>query len=157
VRGEIEFDDVTFRHGADPILTALSFRIEPGRICAILGPSGAGKSTIADLLVRFYDPDEGVIRLDGVDLRDLSLSDVRRTIVLVDQTPYLFRASVRENIAYADPSSTPQQIDEAARAAAVPDRILNLLEIAERGQTLSAGERQRIAIARALLVNPKVL
>ncbi len=156
-RGEIEFDGVTFRHGADPILAALSFRIERGKICAILGPSGAGKSTIADLLVRFYDPDEGSIRLDGIDLRDLSLRDVRRTIVLVDQAPYLFRASVRENIAYANPAASPQEIERAARGAALPDRIFALPEVAERGQTLSAGERQRIAIARALLLNPRVL
>jgi ATP-binding cassette subfamily B protein len=157
VRGEIDFESVCFRHGDDPVLDRLSFRVEPGTICAILGASGAGKSTIADLLVRFYDPDQGTIRLDGCDLRDLSLSDLRRNVVLVDQSPYLFRASVRENISYARPSAMAEEITDAARAAAVPDRILELAEVAERGQTLSAGERQRIAMARALLVNPKVL
>jgi len=162
VRGEIEFDRVSFRHADDPVLSQLSFRLDPGTICAILGPSGAGKSTIADLLARFYDPDDGAIRLDGYDLRDLSLADVRRNIVVVDQSPYLFRASVRENISYAKPDATDAEIAEAARAAAVHDRILALAEgydtiLAERGQTLSAGERQRIAIARALLTHPKVL
>jgi ATP-binding cassette subfamily B protein len=161
-RGEILFDSVSFRHADDLVLKQLSFRIDPGTICAILGPSGAGKSTIADLLIRFYDPDDGAIRLDGYDLRDLSLADLRRAIVLVDQSPYLFRATVRENISYAIPSATDAEIAEAARAAAVHDRILALPDgystiMAERGQTLSAGERQRIAIARALLTNPKVL
>ena len=157
VHGEIEFDNVSFRHADDAILARLSFRAQPGRICAILGPSGAGKSTIADLVMRFYDPDEGAVRLDRRDLRELSLADVRGTIALVDQSPYLFRASVRENIRYSAPSASDEQVTKAARAAAVDDRILALPLVAERGQTLSAGERQRIAIARALLADPKVL
>ena len=140
----------------------LSFRVEPGTICAILGPSGAGKSTLADLLVRFYDPDSGAIRIDGRDLRDLPLADLRHAVLLVDQAPYLFHASVRENIAYARPSATDDEIVSAAQAASIHERILALPDgyntvIAERGQTLSAGERQRIALARALLANPKVL
>jgi ATP-binding cassette subfamily B protein len=160
--GEIEFDKVSFSYGGDTVLEDLSFRVAPGTICAILGPSGAGKSTLADLLVRFYDPDAGVIRIDGQDLRRLRLADVRRTILLVDQEPYLFHASVRENIAYARPWATDDEIASAAQAASIHERILCLPEgyetvIAERGQTLSAGERQRIALARALLANPKVL
>src|SRR5712691_10845241 len=103
--GEIEFDRVSFRHGADTVLDDLSFRVPAGTICAILGPSGAGKSTVADLLVRFYDPDAGTIRIDGHDLRDLPVRSVRRAIVLLDQSPYLFQASVRENIAYARPEA----------------------------------------------------
>src|SRR5579863_4295484 len=95
VRGEIEFDCVSFRYGADNVLDELSFRVAPGTICAVLGPSGAGKSTLADLLVRFYDPDAGAIRIDGRDVRDLPLDDVRRAILLVDQAPYLFHATVR--------------------------------------------------------------
>jgi ATP-binding cassette subfamily B protein len=162
MRGDIEFDGVSFQHGSDAVLQNLSFRVPAGSICAILGPSGAGKSTIADLLVRFYDPDRGAIRLDGHDLRDLKLSTIRKAIVLVDQTPYLFRATVRENIAYARPGATDEEIASAARAAAIHERILALPEgyrsvIGERGQTLSAGERQRIALARALLSNPTVL
>ncbi len=161
-RGRIEFDRVTFRHAEDAILEEFSLRVEAGSICAIFGPSGAGKSTIADLLLRFHDPESGAIRLDGHDLRDLSLADVRRAVALVDQAPYLFRASVRENIAYARPAATPAEIENAARAAAIHERILALPEgyetiLAERGQTLSAGERQRIAIARALLADPRVL
>jgi ATP-binding cassette subfamily B protein len=162
VSGEIEFDRVSFGYGADAVLEDLSFRVAPGTICAILGPSGAGKSTLADLLVRFYDPDAGAIRIDGRDLRDLPLADVRNAVMLVDQAPYLFHASVRENISYARPEATRDEIVSAAQAASIHDRILALPDgyetiIAERGQTLSAGERQRIALARALLANPKVL
>jgi ATP-binding cassette subfamily B protein len=162
VRGEIEFDCVSFRYGAETVLENLSFRVAPGTICAILGPSGAGKSTLADLLVRFYDPDSGAIRIDGRDLRDLPLNDLRHAVMLVDQAPYLFGASVRENISYARPESSDEEIASAAQAASIHERILALPRgydsiIAERGQTLSAGERQRIALARALLANPKVL
>ena len=162
IRGEIAFDGVAFQHGEDAVFDNLSFRVAAGTICAVLGPSGAGKSTIADLLVRFYDPDAGVIRLDGYDLRDLPLCTVRRAIVVVDQSPYLFRATVRENIAYARPDASDEEIAASARAAAIHERILALPEgyrsiIGERGQTLSAGERQRIALARALLANPRVL
>jgi ATP-binding cassette, subfamily B, bacterial len=161
-RGEIEFDRVSFGYGGQTVLEDLSFRVAPGTICAILGPSGVGKSTLADLLVRFYDPDAGAIRIDGRDLRDLRLADVRNAMMLVDQAPYLFHASVRENIAYARPDATDDEIVNAAQAASVHERILALPDgyatiIAERGQTLSAGERQRIALARALLANPKVL
>jgi len=162
VRGEIEFDHVSFSYGGDAVLEDLSFRVAPGTICAILGPSGAGKSTLADLLVRFYDPDKGEIRIDGRDLRDLSLSDLRGAVMLVDQAPYLFHASVRENIAYARPEAGDDEITSAAQAASIHDRILALPQkydtiLAERGQTLSAGERQRIALARALLANPRIL
>ncbi len=162
LHGEIEFDRVSFRHGADTILDNLSFRVPAGTIVAILGPSGAGKSTVADLLVRFYDPDEGVIRIDGHDLRELPVKSVRQAIVLLDQSPYLFQASVRENISYARPEATREEIVVACKAAAIHERIVALPEgydtiIAERGQTLSAGERQRIALARALLAAPKVL
>ena len=138
------------------------FAWQPATICAIVGPSGAGKSTLADLLVRFYDPEQGAIRLDGRDLRDLRLEDVRRQVMLLDQAPYLFHATVRENIAYARPDATGEEIVAAARAASIHQRIEALPEgyetvVAERGQTFSAGERQRLALARALLADPKVL
>ncbi len=162
VPGEITVENLTFSHGGSPVLSGLSFRVPPGTICAILGPSGAGKSTLADLLVRFHDPTEGAIRLDGRDLRDLRLADLRRQIMLVDQSPYLFHATVRENILYARPDANDAEVIAAARDAEIHDRILRLPQgydtlLAERGQTLSAGERQRIALARALLADPKVL
>ena len=137
------------------MLENLSFRIPSGTICAILGPSGAGKSTIADLLIRFYDPDAGAIRLDGRDLRDLSLADLRGAIALLDQSPYLFRtrACARTSPTRA-PDASDDEIASAASAAAIHHRILALPDgystiMAERGQTLSAGERQRIALASA--------
>ena len=161
-RGEIVCDAVSFGYNGHRVLGAVSFRVEAGAICAVVGPSGAGKSTLADLLVRFYDPEQGAIRLDGRDLRDLRLEDVRRHVMLVDQSPYLFHASVRENIAYARPEATAEQIQAAARAAAIHQRIESLPDgyetvVAERGQSFSAGERQRIALARALLADPRVL
>jgi ATP-binding cassette, subfamily B, bacterial len=161
-RGEIVCEGISFRFDAHRVFEGISFRVAPGSICAIVGPSGAGKSTLADLLVRFYDPAEGAIFLDGRDLRDLRLADLRRDVMLLDQAPYLFHATVRENIAYARPDATHEEVAAAARAAAIHQRILALPEgyetvVAERGQTFSAGERQRLALARALLADPKVL
>lgn len=162
VVGEIVFDRVTLRHDRDAVLTDVSFRIPAGTICAIVGPSGAGKSTIADLLLRFHDPDEGAVRLDERDLRDVRLGDLRRTVALVDQSPFLFNATVRENIRYGKPEAGDSEVEDAARAAAVHDFIAALPDgyetrVGERGLALSAGERQRIALARALLRRPAVL
>jgi len=161
-RGEIVCDAVSFDYDGHRVLDDLSFRVAPGAICAIVGPSGAGKSTLADLLVRFYDPGQGAIRIDGRDLRELRLEDVRRQVMLLDQAPYLFHATVRENIAYARPEASFEEITAAARAASIHHRIEALPEgyetvVAERGQTFSAGERQRLALARALLADPRVL
>ncbi len=162
VAGEIVAESLTFSYGGTPVLNGLSFRVPAGTICAILGPSGAGKSTLADLLVRFQDPTSGCVRLDGRDLRELRLAELRRNIAIVDQSPYLFQATVRENILYGRPDADDAEVFAAARDAAIHDRILRLplgydTPIGERGQTLSAGERQRMALARALLMNPKVL
>jgi ATP-binding cassette, subfamily B, bacterial len=160
--GEIECDNVTFRHGERNILQNLSFRVAPGTLCALVGPSGVGKSTLGELLARHYDPGEGAIRIDGQDLRHATVASVRQAVMLVDQTPYLFQTTIRENIAYARPEAAQAEIEAVARAAAIHDRILELpggydAVVAERGQTLSAGERQRIALARALLADPRVL
>ena len=162
VLGDITFENVSFCYENLPVLDNVSFHIVPGSVCAVLGRSGVGKSTMADLLVRLYDPDQGSIRLDQHDLRSLRLSDVRNAIVLVDQASFLFRATVRENIAYGKPDATFEEIMAAAKAAAIHERILALPQqydtiVGERGLTLSAGERQRVTLARALLRNPSVL
>jgi ATP-binding cassette, subfamily B, bacterial len=162
VQGDLVCENVSFRHGEKVVFENLSFRVPAGTICAVVGPSGAGKSTLADLLVRFYDPAGGALRLDGEDLRDLRLSDLRQAVTLLDQMPYLFNATVRENIAYGRPGATDEEIMEAARMAEIHNRIEALpggygTVLAERGQTLSTGERQRVALARALLANPRVL
>jgi ATP-binding cassette subfamily B protein len=163
VRGEIEFDNVSFRHDRDNlVLDHASFRVPAGLMCAIVGPSGIGKSTIADLLMRFYDPDSGVVRLDARDIRDIRLADLRSHIALVDQSAYLLHASIRENIVYGRPDAAWEEIEEAARSAAIHEQIMGLPEryetiVGERGLALSAGERHRITIARALLRDPAVL
>jgi ATP-binding cassette subfamily B protein len=163
VRGDVEFDQVSLsfdRNG--PVLDEVTFRLSAGETLAIVGPSGSGKSTIADLLLRLLDPDRGVVRLDGRDLRELRLADVRRHVVLVDQEPFIFHASVAENLRYSCPDATQEQLEEAAKAAGIHAFVASLPEgyntqLGERGATLSAGERQRIAIARAFLADPAVL
>ena len=163
LRGQITFDRVRFRFLNDvPVLEDVSCQITAGRICAIVGASGSGKSTLADLLLRFYDPDCGAISIDGRDLRDFRLHDLRRQIALVEQTPFLFRATIKENIAYGNPAATLDEIRACARSAAIDDYIQSLplgydTVVGERGCTVSAGERQRIALARALLRRPSVL
>ena len=160
--GDIAFDNVTLRHDRAEVLSGVSFTIRAGTFCAILGPSGVGKSTVADLLVRLLDPDSGTVSLDGHDLRDLRIKDLRNHIVLVDQAPYLFNATIAENIAYARPDARRAEIEAAGAAAGLDELIRRLPEgyetkTGERGLALSAGERQRIAIARALLRRPTVL
>jgi len=163
LRGEISFERVRFRFSSDvPVLEDVSFQIPARKLCAIVGASGSGKSTLADLLLRFYDPDSGSITIDGRDLRTLRIKDLRREIVLVEQTPFLFRATIRENIAYGKPAAAFDEIRVAARAAAIDDFIQSLPQgydtiVGERGCTVSAGERQRIALARALVRNPSIL
>jgi ATP-binding cassette subfamily B protein len=162
VRGAVTLDRVRVDLGRGPILNDVSFGVGAGETVALVGPSGIGKSTIADLLVRLLDPDEGAVRLDGIDVRTVALADLRRHVVLVDQEPVLFHASIGENIRYARPEATDDQVRQAVSAAGVDDVIARLPEglqtlVGERGAALSAGERQRIAIARALLVDPAVL
>jgi ATP-binding cassette, subfamily B, bacterial len=163
LRGDIAFEhvSVSFDRGA-AVLDDVSFAVAAGEVLAIVGPSGSGKSTIADLLVRLLDPDQGCVRLDGHDVRRLRLDALRRAVAVVDQTPCIFHASVAENIRYARPSATDAEVAEAARLAALEPFIARLPDgyatiVGERGAALSAGERQRIAAARAFLVDPLVL
>lgn len=162
VRGAVEFDRVSVDLGRGQILRAVSFSVAPGQAVALVGPSGIGKSTTADLMVRLLDPDDGSIRLDGVDVRRVALGDLRRHVVLVNQEPVLFHASIAENIRYARPEASDEHMRRAALAAGVDEVVARFPDgfqtiVGERGAALSAGERQRVALARALLADPAVL
>jgi ATP-binding cassette subfamily B protein len=163
VSGRLEFRGVTLAHGrGSEVLSSLSFTAEPARVTAVVGPSGVGKSTIADLVLRRLDPDEGQVLLDGVDIRKLKLSDLRRHVAVVEQETFLWNASIEENIRYGRPEASSHEVERAARLAGIHDFILTLpqgylTQVGERGLQLSAGQRQRIAIARALLQDASVL
>ena len=156
---------MTFRYPARPEVSALngvSLRVAPGETVALVGPSGAGKTTILQLLMRFYDPQEGAVRMDGVDLRDMARGDFRRAIALVPQDPVIFAASARENIRFGRPDATDAEVEAAAKAAAAHDFLMALPQgydtwLGERGVMLSGGQKQRIAIARAILRDARVL
>jgi ATP-binding cassette, subfamily B, bacterial len=160
--GAVRFEDVSFGYDSRGVLTRVSFQVEPRSVCVLVGATGAGKSTIIDLLLRFYDPSAGVVTLDNTDIRKLSFADLRRSIAVVDQTPFMFHSTIRENLLFAAPGTTQPEWDEALKAAGVyefvdslPARYETLL--GERGLAVSAGQRQRPAIAHALLRKPSVL
>ena len=164
-RGEVQFEHVDFAYAADAeqlVLADSNLHIAPGETVALVGRTGAGKSTVARLLTRFYDVKHGSIRIDGHDVRDLTLASLRANVGVVLDEPFLFSASVRDNIAYGKPTATLDEVEAAAKAAGAHEFIAHLADgydtvVGERGYTLSGGQRQRIAIARTLLVNPPIM
>ncbi len=161
--GHVRFEGVGFAYREDlPVLHGVTFDAPAGTMTALVGPSGAGKSTIAALVSRLYDPDDGRVLIDGIDLRDLALTSIADAVGVVSQDTFLFHASLRENLRYAKPDATDDEMTAAARAAQINDFIVALPEgydtvVGERGYRLSGGEKQRVSIARAILKDPKVL
>lgn len=164
IRGEVQFTDVSFIYadGVTPALRGITLTVQAGHRVAIVGPSGAGKTTLINLLPRFHDPTSGTVLIDGMDLRRVTLRSVRRQIGLVPQETVLFSGTIRENIAYARPDATLEQVEEAARLANAHEFIAALPQgyetvTGEGGVALSGGQRQRLAIARAVLNNPRLI
>ena len=163
IRGEVEFRNVTFGYSRDlPVLHDLNLHIQAGQTVAIVGPTGAGKSTIAGLLVRFYDVQEGAVLIDGHDVRDVTQRSLRSQIGVVLQEPFLFTGTIGDNIRYGRLAATDEEVEEAARAVGAHDLIVQLPDgyqtpIRERGRNLSVGQRQLISFARALLADPRIL
>lgn len=163
VRGEVEFAGVTLTYGrGGAVIEDITFRVSPGETVAIVGASGSGKSTVADVLLRLLDPDSGVVRLDGHDLRTVRLTDLRRHVQVVEQEPLLFHTSIEANVRYANPPATEAEVMAAIEAVGLTQFIGDLPDglqtiVGDRGVALSAGERQRVAMARALVTNAAVL
>jgi ABC-type multidrug transport system fused ATPase/permease subunit len=162
LEGDLEIDSIVFAYGKDPVLHGVSFHLEPGACFALVGESGHGKSTLARLIGRHYDPDQGAVRVDGHDLRDVQIRSYRRQLGVVLQDPFLFSGTIASNIRFAKPDATDEEVQAAAAAVGV-DRVAARLsggldhEVREGGAGLSAGERQLISIARALLADPRIL
>jgi subfamily B ATP-binding cassette protein MsbA len=162
VRGDVAFENVSFSYETEPVLQQFTLHAHPGEVVALVGPSGAGKSTVAGLLARFYDPQQGVIRIDGQDIRQVTLASLKSNIALVDQETFLFNQTIRDNIRYGRRQATDEQVEEAAQQAYADDFIRQLphgydTSIGDRGLRLSGGQRQRICIARALLRDAPIL
>jgi ATP-binding cassette subfamily B protein len=164
VQGNVKFESVTFRYfsGGSPVLDNVTFEAKSGERIALLGATGSGKSTIINLLPRFYDPTEGVIMIDGHDLRDIKVDSLRKQIGIVLQETTLFSGTIRDNIAFGRPDASDEEVIAAAKAAQAHNFITSFPEgynshVGERGTTLSGGQKQRVAIARALLLNPRIL
>jgi ATP-binding cassette subfamily B protein len=163
VRGEVRFENVSFAYSAGrSTLEEINFEAKPGQMVALIGPTGSGKSTITNLIPRFYDPTSGRVLIDGIDVRQLKLRNLRQHIGIVLQAPFLFNATIAENIAYGQSDASMAAIEAAAQAAAAHKFIIQFPEgyqtmVGERGVTLSGGQKQRIAIARAILRNPRIL
>ena len=162
LEGDLDIDSVVFAYGKDPVLHEISFHMAPGSCFALVGESGHGKSTLARLIGRHYDPDEGAVRVDGHDLRDVQLRSYRRQLGVVLQDPFLFSGTIGSNIRFAKPDATDEEVEAAAAAVGV-DRVAARLsgglehEVREGGAGLSSGERQLISIARALVADPRIL
>ena len=162
VKGDISYQDVSFRYNEEPVLEHVTFSIPAGKSIALVGPSGGGKTTICSLLPRFYDVTGGSVTIDGRDIRSVTLKSLRENIGIVQQEVYLFGGTIRENIAYGKPDATEEEIITAAKEANIHDFIMDLPDgydtfVGERGARLSGGQKQRISIARVFLKNPPIL